>query len=339
RLLSGEAVRDLVDLGDMLSVIDDAFERQRRGAVERPDRPHFPVGIDLSRSTDTPAPEAENREGGDNDPAGTALVMPAYIHGEEHYATKLVSVHDANPSRGLSTVNAQIAVNDAETGLPRAFMDGTYITAARTSCIGGLTARELAAEPVTLAIIGAGMQGRWQARAIATAVSVEEIRVWDVDPETAAEAVAELDGELDAAVRIADSATDAVRSASMIVTATTSTQPVFDGEDLRPGATVVGIGAYTPEMQELDETTVSRAARVFADVPEEVAEIGDIREAGLSVGDLHPFADLLYGGVGRETDEEVIVVESVGSAVMDAAAAQHVYQRAVEADAGLEYTI
>ncbi|MFB6095186.1 MAG: ornithine cyclodeaminase family protein, partial [Halodesulfurarchaeum sp.] len=54
RLLSGEAVRDLVDLGDMLTVIDEAFEHQRRGAVERPDRPHFPVGIGLSETADNP---------------------------------------------------------------------------------------------------------------------------------------------------------------------------------------------------------------------------------------------------------------------------------------------
>jgi alanine dehydrogenase len=130
-----------------------------------------------------------------------------------------------------------------------------------------------------------------------------------------------------------DSPRAAVEGADVVVTATTSREPVFPGEALAPGAVVVAVGAYTPEMRELDAATVERAARVYADVPAEVAETGDAIGAGLEVADLTPLSALV-GTAGRDAPAEVVVVESVGSAVFDAAAATHVYERAREAGVG-----
>ena len=323
RILDSTAVRDLLDLRELLDVVETAFERQGAGAVERPARPHYPVGTGL----DPDSPE---------EPLGTGLVMPAYIHGEEHLATKLVTVHEGNPERSLPTIHAQVAVNDAKTGRPVAFLDGNYVTAARTSCIGGLSARELTSGPISVGVIGAGTQARWQVRAIAAATTVESVAFFDLDEEMQAGAVDELSEELDAPVRTAENPTDAVDGTDLVVTATTSPEPVFPGEALRPGTVVVGIGAYTAEMQEIDETTFDRAARVFADVPEEVAEIGDVANAGLSEADLVPFSEMLHGDAGRESAEEILVVESVGSAVMDAAAAGYIVERAEEQGIGTE---
>ena len=122
----------------------------------------------------------------------------------------------------------------------------------------------------------------------------------------------------------------------MVVTATTSETPVFDGEDLETGTLVVALGAYTAEMQEVDVTTVERAARVFGDVPEEVAETGDMRAAGVDADAIAPFADVVTGDEGRTSPDDVLLVDGVGSAVLDAAAAAHVYERAVEAGVGRE---
>ncbi|WP_338727419.1 ornithine cyclodeaminase family protein [Haladaptatus sp. DJG-WS-42] len=326
RIISGADVRDLLELADVLSVVEDALLKQGRGEVERPERPHFPVGQQL---------DATNPD----KPLGTGLVMPAYIHGSEYFATKLVSVHPENKRRGLPTIHAQIAVNEAETGLPVAYMDGSTITAARTSCIGGLAARELCNEPISLAVIGAGTQSRWQIRAVTTAANVESVTLYDHNPPMLAEAVRELDAELDVPIETAESPEDAISGATLVITATTSTEPVFSGDHLAPGTTVVGIGAYTGEMQELDAQTIEGASKVFADVPEEVAEIGDILESSLSEDDLIPFSDLLTGNAMRETAEERIVVESVGSAVMDAAVAGHIYDRAVTESVGSELTL
>ena len=313
RVLTDSDVNAVLSLTDLLPVVEEAFVKQGRGEVERPPRPHFPIS--------------------EGETAGTGLVMPAAIHGASTFATKVATVHPSNPERGLPTVRAQVHVTDAATGATRATMDGSRLTNARTGCIGGLAARELAVDgPVDLAVIGAGAQARWQTRAIAAATEVKRVRVYSPTPASRAACAADLRGEgLDA--EAVTTPAEAVADASVVVTATTATEPVFSGSSLAPEALVVAVGAYTSEMCELDATTVERAARVFADVPEEVAETGDI--AGrLTAEELHPFSAVFEGRAGREDDAELLVVDSVGSAVLDAAAAEHVLERAEQRDVG-----
>jgi len=318
RVLSADDVASLLALEELLPVVESAFVSQGRGAVERPERPHFPVGVDPD---------------GDDAPAGTALTMPASVHGAATFATKLATVHEGNAGRDLPTVNAQIVVTDAETGRPRAFVHGTRITSARTACIGGLAARDLAAGPVRLGILGAGTQARWQARAIAAATDLEFVRVF-APSESREACAADLRAELGVDAAAVDSPRAAVDEATVVVTATTATEPVFPGDALRPGALVVAVGAYTADTRELDATTLDRAARVFADVPAEAAATGDLRATDLTAADLLSLASVFEGTVGRESDDEILVVESVGSAVLDAAAAEHVVERADANDAG-----
>ncbi|SDN28345.1 alanine dehydrogenase [Halogranum gelatinilyticum] len=309
-VLSDDDVASLLDLDSLLPVVERAFLAQGRGEVERPDRPHFPVGTGLD---------------GD-EPLGTALTMPAYIHGAQYVATKLASVHEGNESRGLPTVNATIALSDAATGLPAAYMAGTRVTNARTGCIGGLAARELANVDgeIRLGVVGSGTQARWQARAVAAAVDVGEVRVYSRSDAREACAADLRAAGLDATA--VDTAEAAVSDASVVVTATTSTRPVFDGDALAPGAVVVAVGAYTAEMRELDTRTVERAARLFADVPEEAAATGDFPET--DAASLIPLSDVFEGRAGRERSDEILVVASVGSAVLDAATAEQLLDRA-----------
>lgn len=310
RVLTDDDVTGLLSLPALLDVVEDALRRQGEGAVERPPRPHFPVGTD--------------RDGAD--PQGTGLVMPAYLHGADTYATKLASVHEGNPDQGLPTVHAQVVVSDARTGEPLALLDGRTVTNARTGCVGGLAARHLAAGdgPHTLGVLGGGAQARWQTRAIDAAVDLGPVRVYS--PNSRASCAADL-RERGVDATAVDSPRQAVDGADIVVTATTSRDPVFPGDALAPGTLVVAIGAYTAEMRELDAETFARADQVFADVPDEVRDIGDIAGNGVDPDRLIPFSDALSGATGREADD-VVVVESVGSAVMDAAAAAHLLSRA-----------
>jgi alanine dehydrogenase len=318
RVLSDDVVRSLLSLPDLLPEVERAFVKQGRGEVERPPRPHFSVG------TETP---------------GTALTMPAYVHGDPTYATKLAAVHEANRERDLETVNAQLAVTDAETGLPLAYAAANTVTNARTGCIGGLAARDLSTGPVRLGVFGAGAQARWQTRAVAAATDLDRVRVYspsDSREACAADLRETLDGVDVAAV---ETPADAVDGATVVVTATTSERPVFEGADLEPGTLVVAVGAFTSEMRELDAETMRRAARAFADVPGEAAEVGDVADAGLGEADLRPLADVFEGRAGRTSDEEILVVESVGSAVLDAVTGQFLYERASDRDAGVVVTL
>jgi alanine dehydrogenase len=150
------------------------------------------------------------------------------------------------------------------------------------------------------------------------------------------ECASDLGEELDAAVAAVESPEVAVSGANVVVTATTATEPVFPADALDSGVLVVAVGAYTAEMQELEPAVFERAARVFADVPREVADVGDALDAGLAADDFTPLSEVFEGRAGRESDDEVLVVESVGTAVLDAATAEHVYERAVESGVGTD---
>ncbi|MFB6269270.1 MAG: ornithine cyclodeaminase family protein [Halobacterium sp.] len=320
-VLSDDDVAGLLDVETLAPVVEDALVKQGAGDVERPDRPHYPVGEGLN-------PE---------EPYGTGLAMPAYVHGGEYFATKLVGVHDDNPERGLPTIHAQIVLADARTGQPRSFMNGSRITNARTGCIGGLAARELANQPVTLGVLGAGAQARWQTRAIDALTDVERVSVYSPS-DSRHECASDLrEHGIDA--EAVDSPEDAVEGSNVVVTATTSTEPVFPASALAPGTLVVAVGAFNAEMQELEPGVFDRAARVFADVPEEVAGIGDLTATSLDEDDLISIADVLDGDAGRESEDEILVMESVGSAVLDVAAASYVYDAAADAGVGTEQSL
>ncbi|WP_336037021.1 ornithine cyclodeaminase family protein [Halobacterium yunchengense] len=320
-VLSDSEIGGLLDLESLAAVVEEALVKQGAGEVERPERPHYPVGEGLDSE----------------DPLGTGLAMPAYVHGDPYFATKLVGLFEDNPSRGLPTIHAQVVLADARTGQPLSFMDGTRITNARTGCIGGLAARELAVEPVRLGVVGAGAQARWQTRAIAALTDVERVAVYSPS-DSKYDCAADLrEHGLDA--EAVETAEDAVAGANVVVTATTATEPVFPASALEAGTLVVAVGAFNAEMQELEPAVFGRAARVFADVPGEVAETGDVAATSLGEADLIPLSDALTGAAGRESDDEVVVVDSVGSAVLDAAAASYVYDAAVEAGVGTDLSL
>ena len=316
-VLTADEVESCCDVESVLPAVETALVEQAAGNVERPDRPHFPVGTGLD---------------GD-EPLGTALTMPAYVHGEEYYVTKLASVHEGNESRGLPTIRAQIALTDARDGTPVAYMPGTRITNVRTGCVGGLAAGALASEPVRLGVIGAGVQARWQTRAIDATSALDSVSIYspsDSRDECAADLRA--DGIPAEAV---ETPADAVSEATVVLTATTSTKPVFSAAET-DAELVIAVGAYNASMQELETDLVDRADRVFADVPGEAIETGDLRDTVWSEGDLRPLADAFTGERPDEPADGLTVVKSVGSAVMDLTAAATVYERAQTDDLGTD---
>lgn len=309
RILSEEDVATVLELDGLLPVVAEAIRKQDRGEVERPERPHFPVGVGLTPDVETAL--------------GTGLTMPAYLHGSDNYATKLASVHPDNPERGLPTVNAQVTLTDATTGQPVAYLAGNRLTNARTGCIGGLSARALTDPPVTVGVIGAGTQARWQTRAIAAATDVATVRIYSPS-DSKHDCAADL-RETGLETEAVDTAGEAAHNADVVVTATTADEPVVSTDSLAPNAVVVAVGAYTAEMQELEPATLTGASDVFADVPAEAAETGDVRATGMAVDDLRA----LSTAFDEQPREGRRVVLSVGSAVFDAATADHVHERAM----------
>ncbi|PSQ29985.1 ornithine cyclodeaminase [Halobacteriales archaeon SW_6_65_46] len=318
-VLSDDALSSLVELEAVADTVADALVEQAAGRVECPPRPHYDIGTGLD----------------DPEPLATGLTMPAYIHGSDYFATKLVSVHEETQPR-LPTINAQLLLNDARTGRPLSVMDATRITNARTGVIGGLAARALAEPPVTVGVIGAGQQARWQTRSIDALCGVDSARIYSPSAskrDCAADLTARgIDAEA------AESAEAAVAGTDVVVTATTSETPVVSTDAITSGTLVVAVGAYRERMQELEPELFERADEIFADVPEAVAGIGDLLATDATEADLRPLAAAIDGSAAPPADETVIV-ESVGSAVFDAATAGDLYERARDRDLGTEQSL
>jgi ornithine cyclodeaminase/alanine dehydrogenase-like protein (mu-crystallin family) len=242
-------------------------------------------------------------------------VMPC-IYGEVMGA-KLVTFYPCNAPRQIATHMAVIQLFRTETGEPLATMDGELITEMRTAAVSAVAVDELAVRDAkVLAILGSGAQARSHVRALAGIRSFREIRVWSRSRENAERFA----GEVGALVMTAE---EAVRGADVVLTLTSSPEPVLKGEWLRPHAVVCAIGAATPDRRELDEVTM-RGAVVVESREAASREAGDIVLAGVEV--TAEIGELL-NGVELERGERPVVFKSVGIAVEDIAAAKLVFER------------
>lgn len=276
---------------------------------------------------------------------GVTLFMPAYLSESDALAVKIASIHNRNPERGLPRINALVVAIDPATGQPLAAMEGGYLTALRTGAASGAATDLLArADAETAAVIGAGRQARTQLLAVDAVRPIKRAWIYSRHRENSEALIAEMQSQLSVELLVADSPSQAVRDADVICAATNSSTPVFNGEDLKPGAHVNGTGSYTHEMQEVDFVTLRRASKIVVDERKAaLAEAGDlivaINRGAIRLEDIYAELGEIAAGLkpGRQRDDEITYFKSVGNAVQDAAVAQVVYQRALEENLGIEF--
>ena len=268
---------------------------------------------------------------------GAVLFMPSFVPPSGDLAVKIVSVFPGNPERGLPTIHALVLALDPETGRPIALFEGASLTALRTGAASGAATDLLArSDAAVLAVFGSGPQARTQATAVCCVRPIAEIRIFSFDAQ-GARAMADAwagPGGIQAAVRIARSPEEALDRADVVCTATTSRTPVFPDRAVRPGTHINAIGAFTPEMQEIDPDTIVRA-RLFVDSRQAVlAEAGDlivpIRQGRLSESAIVAELGEVAAGKhpGRSSRDEITLFKSVGLAVQDSVAAGAILRRA-----------
>jgi ornithine cyclodeaminase/alanine dehydrogenase-like protein (mu-crystallin family) len=271
------------------------------------------------------------------DAAGFMGLMPAYS--PEGYGLKAICVTPGNPAIGKDAHQGGVLLFAADTGEPLALVNASAVTEIRTAAVSavatGLLARPGAAD---LAIIGTGVQGRAHARALAATRLLTRIRLTGRDQARAREVAGELTAELGVPVTAVGSVPEAVRGADIVVTATSSAQPVLRREWLAAGTHVNAVGACLPQTREIDTATMAEAA-LFADSRESVRnEAGDYLLAAREGAD-NPvraeLGELLTGAAsGRADGDEITLFESLGLAAEDLAAAGYLYREATRLGAG-----
>jgi ornithine cyclodeaminase len=282
---------------------------------------------------------------------GIALLMPSLIQTYEQqvFAIKLISFIPDNPIRHLPRSYATIMLLDAITGKTLALLEGGWLTAMRTGAVSGLATDLLAHKDAhILTVFGAGVQAPMQVVAIHTVRPLDEVRVVNRNDEhyqTLVAVLREMLGEARPRVVRIHSAREALAGASLVACATAATTPLFSWQDIAPGTHINAVGAFTPEMCEVDEETVSHARIVVDQREAALTEAGDL---------LQPLARGLIGGAetwtelgelltgkqpGRSSADEVTFFKSVGLGVQDITVALHVYNRACELGIGVEVDV
>jgi len=310
-ILNESAIHKALPMGQAISAMKRAFAALSSGNAEVP-----------MRGTLTIAPQK-----------ATSLFMPAYVQDEagDSLALKVVSLFPDNIERGLPLIQAAVLVLDANTGRPLALLEGASLTAIRTGAASGAATDSLARPNSRIAaIIGAGVQGRTQLEAVCTVREIQTVWVYDPSPERIAAFIEEMAGKapIPADLCWAENPTQAVAEADIICTATTSSTPVFQDWDLKPGVHINGVGSYTPEMQEIPPETVRRAYVVIDSRSAALVEAGDLIQPlnqGL-ISEQHinvEIGEIILGlEPGRSSPEQITFFKSVGVAVQDAVAAK-----------------
>lgn len=313
-VLSEADVRKLLPMEECIELMAEALAALERGEMSMPLRSVFRP------------PEAGSLMG----------LMPAHrIHAA--YGLKAICVFPENPQRGLDAHQGAVLLFDGETGELRAAINASAITEIRTAAVSGVATRLLAREDArTLAILGAGVQARSHAAAMAAVRDFDSVRIWSRTREHAQALASEIDGES------VSTTEEALEGADVVCTTTTAREPIVRREWLAPGAHVNAVGSSIPTTRELDTATMAAAA-LFVDRRESTLnESGDylLAAAEGAIGPAHiraELGELLTGKAeGRTSGGELTVFKSLGLAVEDLAAAEHLYGRAREEGAGTE---
>jgi len=272
-------------------------------------------------------------------PDGVIELMPA--SDANLYAFKYVNGHPKNTQRGMLTVMAFGALGDVDTGAPLLLSEMTLTTAIRTAATSALAARYLARpDSRSMALIGNGSQSEFQAIAFHALVGIEEIRLYDLDPQATAKLAANLRAFPAIKVVLASSVADAVRGADIVttVTADKAYATILTADMIEPGMHLNAVGGDCPGKTELHRDIVD-AARVIVEYEPQSRIEGEIQQMPAD-SPITEFWQVVKGDVaGRENDAQVTLFDSVGFAIEDYSALRYVLDVAKALDIGHEIAL
>ncbi len=305
-------IRGAIKEPEALAAAEAAFRALGADAVNLPP----PMGLHLS------------------DAHGEVHVKSAHLDGAPVFAIKIASGFYRNVERGLPSGAGLILVFDAETGFPTVLLqDNAYLTDLRTAAAGALTAKLLSHERLeSVAVLGSGVQARFQLRALAGVREWSATAAWSPNPERLSRYCSEMQAELDIPFTAAETPDDAVREADLIITVTPSREPLIAADSLQSHATVVAVGSDGPDKRELPTAALTRADKIVVDRLAQCASLGElhhaIEEGALSSDSVHAELGQIVIGAkpGREADE-LIICDLTGVGAQDAAIAEAAWQK------------
>jgi len=312
-LFNRSDVQELLSLAECIDAVEKVFHRQGEGKIP-------PSGI-LGVRTQT----------------GGLHVKTACLSGAKKYIVAKLNTNFPQNYRRFRkpTIQGVIVLYDADNGRLLAVLDSMEITIRRTAAATAVAAKYLARQNSSVATIcGCGEQARAQLRALCLILSLRKVYAFDIDSSASLGLAAQLSRELAIDIEAIRSLPGAIRSSDVVVTCTPATEFYVHKEDVAPGTFIAAVGADDSHKQEIDPALLA-SAKVVADSFQQVCSIGETHHAiarGLMrKEDVYAELSEVVAGkkAGRINETDIIVFDSTGVAVEDAAAATVVYEKAL----------
>jgi len=315
-LFLGRSAIESLDISvvEMIEAVENGFQSIADEKAELPDKP-----------TIHPRPDCFIR------------ALPGYLKGMDLAGIKWVSAYPTNRQIGLPLVNGLVLLNNPQTGFPKAFMEGNWITAWRTAAVSAVVAKVLAVKTTdTLGICGAGVQGNTHISTLCKVLpNLRKVKVFDPNREalsTFIQQQARMHPDFD--FQMVSTAQNAFHGAQVVVTAApmrTKPLAIIQKKDLTPSVLLlpVDLDSY------FSASAFNACQKIFSD---DIDQFLWLKNQGrfTNVKKLNgSYSQLLSGRVnGRENDTEFIMAISVGIAVGDLVIADLIYSRACEQNIG-----
>ena len=311
--ISESDVRQLLNMSTAIAAVEDVSRKQAEGAVQVHPRRRF---------------ELPN-------------------HGFFHYMAALDTADGYVATKQYTYVKGKlcflVTLYSVATGELVALIEADYMGQLRTGAASGVATKYLAKKAAkSAAIIGTGGQARTQLEAIHNVRMLDAVYVYGRDEQRRNKFCEEMTEKVGVTCYAMGSAAEAVKSAEIICTATTSPRPVVAGADLPAGVHINAIGANHAHKQELDEAAIAKANVIFVDsVEQSKQEAGDLiipfSKLPQRWDEVHELAELVAGKIpGRVKDPQITLFKSNGIAAWDLAVAIRVYGAAKEKGLGRE---
>jgi alanine dehydrogenase len=295
KILTDNDIREKLKWNDVLQVLGQAFQTryQNPNAFSMPER----VGISFG--------------------SNSYLTMPC-ADSEGWFGVKQVSVIPDNPQRNKPSVQAWYTLFDT-TGTPALACSATLLTKFRTSAVSAIAAKHLSNENAkTLLVVGTGSLAPWMAEAHLQVRDYQNILVWGRDAAKAQATATEISGRVKHSVNVVTDLESATKQADVITVATTSRTPLLKSAWLREGQHIDLVGAFVPEMIEVEAEVVKGSSIFVDDLHACKVEAGDLIQA-----EKHGWAwENVKGDLAKVVSEKIkrdgiTLFKSVGLALED----------------------
>ncbi len=324
RLLSQKEVQRLITMKDVVEAVEKTFRGMGEGTVVNPTK----VGLDLGETASFPPYE------------GFMNAMPAYVGWQDTAGIKWAGGFLGERKKmGLPYITSLILLIDPKIGNFKAVMDGAHITNLRTGAQTAVALKYLYPKKhLRLGLYGAGMQGHTQTMAISELFDIDEVRVFDINPEASKKYAEDMKDTVKGEIVIARTPEEASQ-ADVVVCVTQSKDKFVKNAWLKPGAILFPMGSY----QECEDAFILEADKIIVDHVGQCLHRGalkELSEAGkITEKDIHATIGELVAGKkkGRDSESERVLCIPIGTGAMDIAVAATVFERAEKEGIGGGY--